>query len=185
MLFDFGTDYQKAEKLDTKLASDLLDLKFIKSDDEADRSLATRNLRRGQSFLLPSGENLARHMKKIADEYEWDFNPEIDRVVSKINDICDDHGIDLSAGIPLWFYILAEAEEIGRTHNNDAEPGEGLGPVGAKIVAEVLIGLLELDKRSNLGSNRDWTPKDDYISGDNFTMADLMRKAKEATAAGF
>ena len=38
--------------------------------------------------------------------------------------------------------------------------GEGLGPVGARLVAEVIIGLLELDHRSFLGSNRNWSPLD-------------------------
>ena len=38
--------------------------------------------------------------------------------------------------------------------------GEGLGPVGARFVAEVIIGLLELDSRSFLGANRNWSPAD-------------------------
>lgn len=36
--------------------------------------------------------------------------------------------------------------------------GEGLGPVGAQIVAETLYGLIELDDRSYLASNRNWDP---------------------------
>ena len=41
---------------------------------------------------------------------------------------------------PLWFYILKEAEIRGR--------GETLGPVGGRIVAEVLVGLLQRDLNS-------------------------------------
>jgi len=44
---------QNAEKLDTKLASILLDLPFVGAGDES--SLATRNMLRSQSFLMPSG----------------------------------------------------------------------------------------------------------------------------------
>jgi len=35
-----------------------------------------------------------------------------------------------------------------------------LGPVGARLVAEVIIGLLEHDSRSFLGANRNWSPMD-------------------------
>ena len=48
---------------------------------------------------------------------------------------------------------------------------EGLGPVGARFVAEVIIGLLELDPRSFLGSSRNWSPLDgdDKIGADGVT----------------
>lgn len=44
------------------------------------------------------------------------------------------------------------------------DPVEGLGPVGARIVAEVLIGLLERDPHSYLGSDRSWQPMPEYTS---------------------
>ena len=43
---------------------------------------------------------------------------------------------------PLWFYILKEAEIVGK--------GRELGPVGGRIVAEVLVGLLQKDLNSYL-----------------------------------
>ena len=65
----------------------------------------------------------------------------------------------LTGGTPLWYYLLKEAELVGRVGaDGRCEPGEGLGPVGAQIVAEVVIGLIELDPRSWLGSNRNWRP---------------------------
>ena len=69
-------------------------------------------------------------------------------------------GTTLGTGFsPLWLYLLAEAEVIGReTSAQSFDPGEGLGPVGATIVAETLIGLIELDEASWLGENRNWTP---------------------------
>ncbi|MBR9915177.1 MAG: peroxidase [Algicola sp.] len=169
--FDFDGTHQKAEQLDTKLAKALLDLKFINSTNPADRSLATRNLRRGQSFLLPSGESVAKCLDRPQSE--------IDDVKNLINNIAQTHDIDLSAGTPLWFYILAEAEEIGKLNDSGGStPGEGLGPVGAIIVAEVIIGLLELDPHSFLGSNRDWTPS--FGNGNEFTMKDLLEMANTA-----
>ena len=45
----------------------------------------------------------------------------------------------LKAATPLWYYLLREAELGG---------GESLGPVGGRIVAEVLVGLLQGDPLS-------------------------------------
>ncbi len=165
-LFDIDSlvNFQTTDKLDTKMPSDLLELRFI---SEGEKSLATRNLLRGQSFLLPSGEC-------VAEEMGID-NAEIDSVVNHIKGKTP--GIDLSNGIPLWYYILAEAEHVGREDASGNKPGEGLGTVGATIVAETLIGLLELDALCFLNNNRNWTPTlPAPISGNNgdFTMADLL-----------
>jgi len=169
-LFDFDGNYQRAEKLDTKLAAILLDLPFINSNNPADRSLATRNLRRGQSFLLPSGETIAQCMQRDTAE--------INDVKNLIQNLSQNHAINLENGTPLWFYILAEAEEIGRVDSSGNKPGEGLGPVGATIITETIIGLLEMDENSYLGSNRDWSP----TLGVNgvFTMKDLLTMSNSA-----
>ena len=171
LFFDFDGNYQRAEKLDTRMAEALLDLKFIDSTNPADRSLATRNLRRGQSFLLPSGEEVARRMGREKSE--------IEAVQNHLNSIMAPSNIQLNAGSPLWLYLLAEGEDIGRQKDaNTFLEGEGLGPVGATIVAETIIGLLELDDHSYLGSNRDWIPT--YGNNGTFTMKDLLTKAATA-----
>ena len=169
--FDISGIHQKAEKLDTQLASDLLNLPFVTSTNMDDKSLATRNLRRGQSFLLPSGENVAEKMGR--DESE------ISDVKNLINNMATANNIDLATGTPLWFYILAEAQEIGRVDQAGTTPGEGLGPVGAIIVAEVIIGLLELDADSYLGNDRDWNPALG-VTPREFFMKDLIAKAATA-----
>lgn len=148
-----GHVVQMAEKLNSKMATDLLKLPFIPSDDI--QSLAARNLLRGQAFMLPSGENVAADMGREAAEID---------TVSKAAANIAGNGIDLDSGTPLWFYLLVEAEKIGReTKPGMFKKGEGLGPVGARIVAETLIGLVELDDRSFLASNRNWHP--DYGVG--------------------
>jgi hypothetical protein len=50
-----------------------------------------------------------------------------------------------------------------------------LGPVGGRIVAEVLIGLLQGDPMSQLRQDPDWTPV--FGQGPKFTMSDLLRFA--------
>jgi hypothetical protein len=143
-------ELQMAEKLDTKMASTLLELPFIPSSDV--QSLASRNLLRGQTFLLPSGESVAGAVGREQGE--------IDMINTAAQNLAAGKA-DLSAGTPLWLYILVEAERIGReTEPGLFNEGEGLGPVGARIVAETLIGLIELDSRSFLAKNRNWSPDD-------------------------
>ena len=50
--------------------------------------------------------------------------------------------IGLDQSTPLWYYVLKEAELVA--------DGLHLGPVGGRIVAEVLIGLLQTDPNSYL-----------------------------------
>jgi hypothetical protein len=53
-------------------------------------------------------------------------------------------------GTPLWYYILREADvRCG---------GNRLGPVGGRIVGEVLIGLLDLDSSSVRHAPGGWQP---------------------------
>ena len=150
----FHTDnggIQGAQQLDTKMASRLLDLPFIA---DGEKSLATRNLLRSNSFLLPGGDKIAEKMGRDASE--------ISNVVNIVKELSTDR---ITKGVPLWLYCLAEAEVIGReTKPGVFNKGEGLGPVGARIVAEVLIGLLELDEQSYLGSNRSWAPRPEWKS---------------------
>ncbi len=159
-LFDINSQVtQKAEKLDTLMAEILLKLPFIKNDEN---SLATRNLLRGNIFMLPAGEKVA---EKIGQD-----PADIQAVMTKILTVSDGN---IKAGAPLWLYLLAEAEEVGREDangNKDTHKGEGLGPVGGTIVAETIIGLLELDPRSFMGANRNWTPTGPRTIGDMLSL---------------
>ena len=62
----------------------------------------------------------------------------------------DLRGSGVAGEAPLWFYILKEAEIVGK--------GRTLGPVGGRIVAEVLVGLLQKDPNSYLYLNAAWKP---------------------------
>jgi hypothetical protein len=67
----------------------------------------------------------------------------------------------------VWFYIMREADGM--------EDGERLGPVGGRIVAEVILGLVMGDRQSYLSQDPDWTPTPG--SNDDFGMADLLSVA--------
>lgn len=142
-----GNTWQRAEKCDAKLAAVLLALPFIDpSRPPEERSLATRNLRRGQSFLLPSGENVARELGQSEAD------------IAKVTAAACEMDPAFAVGTPLWLYCLLEGGVLGRG-GVAKDKGEGLGPVGGRIVAEVIIGLLECDDRSWLAGNRSWTPQ--------------------------
>ena len=66
---------------------------------------------------------------------------------------------------PLWYYVLREAEL--------RSDGLTLGRVGGRIVAEVLIGLLQADSRSFLTQQPSWTPTF-TAAGRSFRMKDLL-----------
>lgn len=70
----------------------------------------------------------------------------------------------LDGNDPLWIYILREAGQSGGRH---------LGPVGARIVVEVFIGLLAADPRSYLAVDPNWTPP----GGPGFGFADFLAEA--------
>jgi hypothetical protein len=78
------------------------------------------------------------------------------------------YGLGLDTSTPLWYYILKEGEVM--------EAGQRLGPVGGRIVAEVFLGLLRLDRNSYF-SQRRWRPSLPTRSGTvtgEFRMIDFL-----------
>ncbi len=153
----------KTRKIDTKLAAELLDIPGL----PAPTSLAERNLKRGLAFELPSGQTVARHMGIPVlrpNELPAETRDELDR-------------LGLLEETPLWYYILLESEV--------RENGDRLGDVGAQIVADVMIGLVQLDPDSYLNSmERDaegnivpWKPHLPSATPGHFTLADLVNMA--------
>jgi hypothetical protein len=127
----------RAKKIDGRLVDALLALPVALTGDsevEEFHSLAVRDLERGQGVGLPSGEAIARHLGE-----------------EPLN--ADEVGA-MEAGwrgeTPLWYYILREADV--------RRGGNRLGPVGARIVGEVLVGLLDLDQTSVRHAPEDWQP---------------------------
>jgi hypothetical protein len=119
-------------------------------DDEAYHSLAARDLQRGQAIGLPSGEAVARHIGA---------------------ELVDPADIGLSSHgwrdeTPLWFYILREADVFG--------DGDRLGPVGGRIVGEVLVGILDADPESFLAVDPGWKPTLPAADASRYELADLL-----------
>ena len=83
------------------------------------------------------------------------------------------YGLGLDESTPLWLYILKEGHVM--------EGGRHLGPVGSRIVGEVIIGLLELDRDSYLWAHPRWRPMLPTTSGrvtGDFRMIDFLTFAR-------
>jgi hypothetical protein len=174
-------------------------------DSNPEALLPFRNLLRGQRMQLPSGQEMARrmgvapltveqlkkrHIVKLnkdtfdplqpesttmpyANGYEIaiDDDTEIGPIISRLA---------FNGEVPLWFYILKEAELIGKTRT--------LGPVGGRIVTETLVGMLQRDKTSYLYLNPSLRPGPPIATRKNattgeyeFGIYDLLRYAYNDT----
>ena len=123
-------------------------------------NLAVRNLIRGKRLGLPSGPDVARAMG---------IEPLTPQHLLGDVDLEAESRQALSGREPLWFYVLKEAQVLcGSAH---------LGPVGGRIVAEVLIGLLAGDPLSYLNVAPGWTPDLPRAAPETFTLSDLVNVA--------
>jgi hypothetical protein len=154
------------------------------ADETEARSLAVRNLLRARALGVPTGQAVARAMgveplEALPARRDRDENDTGLRETTRAHP-------ELEGNWPLWYYVLKEAERCDGAH---------LGPVGGRIVAEVLIGLLCGDPLSYLGVEPNWKPFLKEPVG-TFTLSDLVkfgldgapraakpRRAPRATAA--
>jgi hypothetical protein len=114
-------------KIDTKLSIPLATLPAsVVPPPDPTIHLAVRNTLRGKHVGLPSGQQVARAMR-------------VNVLSNATLGLSNDPGWGGEA--PLWFYILKEAELP--PYN-----AERLGPVGGRIMAETLVGLLQRDPNS-------------------------------------
>ncbi|HEV8082645.1 MAG TPA: heme peroxidase family protein [Chitinophagaceae bacterium] len=156
--FNLGDGSTRPNKLiDSKLSSPLFQLPGFTDVN----SLASRNLLRGLTFSLPSGQRVAHAMS--LKPMEADVFQDLKH-----------YKLNFENSTPLWFYILKEAET--------QQMGIHLGEVGARIVAEVFVGLVEGDNTSFLKQNPFWKPSlpcwEPYRNNKHFTIADLIRIAE-------
>ena len=95
-----------------------------------------------------------------------------DALLEPLGDVDTGFADKVLRSTPLWYYTLCEAR------SNAGQTGRRLGPVAGRIVAEVLVGLLEGDGNSYLSAEPTWTPELPVARDGSFTMADLVRFAQ-------
>ena len=81
--------------------------------------------------------------------------------------------MQLERNTPLFYYMLREAQLVPDTDIGKNAGGFHLGPVGGRIVAEVVIGLLDSDPNSYLVQQPGWTPTLQR-PGPSFRMTDFL-----------
>ena len=158
--FDFGgaysADVKPNKRIDTKISTPLfqLPLETIPSGTPP-VSLMQRNLLRCVTWMLPSGQRIASEMG---------ITPLSNNELAELQPI----RASFVQSTPLFYYILKEAEL--------REDGLRLGPVGARIVAEVFIGLLQLDPDCYFSVQPDWVPTSPTHDGtpESFRMIDFL-----------
>lgn len=144
-------DRNQARRIDPQLSLPLATLPptVVAPTAGAIVALAERNLLRGKRLGLPSGQEVAAAMG----------------ITPLSNTELGVSGTGWKNKAPLWFYVLREAELGG---------GGQLGPVGGRIVAEVLLGLLALDKTSYFTANPGFDPGPGFGMGSLILLADAF-----------
>ncbi|MFC6148854.1 MULTISPECIES: peroxidase family protein [Mumia] len=142
-----GGETQRARLFDIRISSPLHSLPA--SIDQMRRSLAFLNIKRGVALELPSGEDFA-----AATAGKLRIDPATVAIQT-----------GLQHPAPLWFWFLKEAEVT--------RGGQSLGPIGGRVVAEVLIGLTQNDRSSFLRAQPDWRPTLGATAGE-FGIADVL-----------
>jgi len=144
---------QRAKRIDSRLPAPLIALPTQISGSEPGTdyaSLANRDLQRGHAVGLASGEAVAHRLGVPALSGEQVGLAE--------------HG--WAGETPLWFYILREADVL--------HDGDRLGPVGGRIVGEVLVGIIDADPESFRSVDPDWTPTLPSRRAGAFGLADIL-----------
>ena len=182
LFFDFGNKadqfskerIQPAYKIDTSLVNPLKNLP--QSIATKIHNLARRNLDRGNSMHLPTGQDVAKamHVPPLPDEKLRVGKANADG--QKDNKKLVDIDPSFAGKAPLWYYVLAEAQQAFK--NNDTPIR--LGPVGGRLVGEVFFGLLIGDSHSYLSQDPHWHPENQFLRNGEFHFTELISQAKEA-----
>jgi hypothetical protein len=142
-------------------------------------SLAERNLLRGLTFELPTGQQVARALgEQPLDDADIKIGKATDDPAEQGPSITE-ISINFAGHAPLWTYVLAEAwqtswQAIAKPDN--ATPIR-LGPVGGRIVAGTFASLL-LGDRTSIVYAPDFAPLDAFTQADGtFGLADLINAA--------
>jgi hypothetical protein len=166
---------QYSAKIDTAVPSTVA--MHIPATSRKGFSLAYRNLLRGLRAGIPCGQAVSKFMNctPIPDD-----SLTVGRATER-DSPTNKRIIDISPrfrnNAPLWYYVLAEAQQ---QFVDDRTPTR-LGPLAGRIFAEVLVGLMWANRASYLRSEPSFQPYPELCStSGQFSMADLLRAGMQA-----
>ncbi len=148
-----------SRKIDTLLSAPLFMLPIPGAAGSGSAILAKRNIQRARQYGLPSGQAVAKRLG-LPVLTNSELAAQIPGLAAA--GLTDAKNGPYKGEAPLWLYILAESQIV--------HDGAKLGPVGSRIVAEVIGGLLAADKDSYI--SRGWVPP-----GGSYRAEDLLREA--------
>lgn len=131
------------------------------------RHLARRNLRRGFSLRLPTGQALHQHLQAAGAVTSGPI-PDVGATLVNKPDLAaflQGSTSRLHERTPLWFYLLAEAEAAG---------GEHLGELGSWLVASTFVAVMLSDPDSAL--SREFTPAQSPLRMPDNSEIDSLEK---------
>jgi hypothetical protein len=160
--FDFKDGEVKRNKMvDAKISTPLFTLPLgAIASHKAPTSLMQRNLLRHMTWSMPSGQAIADWMG--ANQLSAEDLKELKQ-----------YGVGLERSTPLFYYMLKESALVPSSDIGKNTGGFHLGPVGGRIVGEVVLGLLQSDPSSYLVQRPDWTPIL-QTPGPGFRMTDFL-----------
>lgn len=168
---------QRAYKIDTSLVSPLHRLPARIASNPS--ILALRNLERGSTFELPSGQDAARALglSPIPDNELVIGKATAEDTRRPLAEIAP----GFSDNAPLWVYVLSEAQVMSwKNAASGLAPDDipiRLGPVGGRIVAEVFAALLQGDPTSYLHAEAGFRPIAEFSRDGTFGLAELINAA--------
>jgi hypothetical protein len=140
-------------------------------------NLALRNLMRGVSMGLPSGQDVALAMGLTP---LTDSQLRVGKATNAADFKAAPSIADIGQGAfkgkaPLWYYLLAEGAADWYKKGGDQVTGLQLGEVGSRLVVETFVGMLMADGHSVLRQAPGWHPTLGKQAG--FDMPDLVKYA--------
>lgn len=169
--FDFGTPastsgfhLNRARRIDPHLTPTL---HTLPGEQGPAGVLPFRNLKRGVMMRLPSGQDIANQIGVTPLRPGEIADAGADGAMARRQ--------GLHAQTPLWYYVLKEAEVRAG--------GQHLGPLGATLVAEVLVGLVQGSPSAYLTASPGFRPTLGAQPG-RFTMVDLLNFADVVNPLG-
>jgi hypothetical protein len=146
----WGGNANFAENIDTLIAEDMFNLPAAAMpvfSKESPPPLPQMTLFRGSRIGLPSGQEACRAAGVRALEgAQVGFDDDGSEFLRRRG---------MNERTPLWYYLLREAEVLGIRRFRG---GECLGPLGSRIVAEVLLGVMNADPKHYLNVDPNWKP---------------------------
>ena len=146
----WGGNANFAENIDTLISEDMFTLPAAAMPvifNTQPPPLPEMTLLRGSRIGLPSGQEACRAagMPSLANG-KIGFDDEETEFLRRRG---------LHRRTPLWYYLLRESEVLGVRRFRG---GECLGPLGSRLVAEVLLGVMNADPDHYLNMDLNWKP---------------------------